>query len=87
MEPGVLDGSWAIFRMFPAGAAPPSTALDGRRVLVQLRGEEDLETGGRYTFKRWRVTKLGADGGAEEIELRADNPAFKVRRFAPRTVT
>jgi type III restriction enzyme len=81
MEPGVLDGSWAIFRMFAAGAAPPSTALDGRRVIVQLRDEEDPDTGGRYTFKRWRVTKLGVNGGAEEIELRADNPAFKARRF------
>jgi type III restriction enzyme len=81
MEPGVPDGSWAIFRMFPAGAAPAPTALDGRRVIVQLRDEEDPDTGGRYTFKRWRVTKLGAEGGVEEIELRADNPAFKARRF------
>jgi hypothetical protein len=50
-------------------------------VIVQLRDDEDPDTGGRYTFKRWRVTKLGAEGGVEEIELRADNPAFKARRF------
>jgi SOS-response transcriptional repressor LexA len=81
MEPGVSDGSWGIFRMFPAGTAPAATALDGRRVIVQLRDEEDPDTGGRYTFKRWRVTKLSADGGVEEVELRADNPAFKARRF------
>ncbi|WP_437730162.1 hypothetical protein [Sorangium sp. So ce1335] len=80
MEPGVPDGSWAIFRMFPAGTAPAPTALDGRRVIVQLR-DEDPDTGGRYTFKRWRVTRLSAEGGVEEVELRADNPAFKARKF------
>lgn len=81
MEPGVPDGSLAIFRTFPGGAAPAPTALDGRRVIVQLRDDEDPDTGGRYTFKRWRVTKLSADGGVEEIELRADNPAFRAQRF------
>jgi hypothetical protein len=84
MEPGVPDGSWGIFRMFPAGASPAPTALDGRRVLVQLRDEEDPDTGGKYTFKRWRVTKLGADGGVEEVELRADNRAFKSRKLRAR---
>lgn len=81
MEPGVPDGSWAIFKMFPAGTAPAPMAMDGRRVIVQLRDDEDPDTGGRYTFKRWRVTKLSAQGSVEEIELRADNPAFKSRKF------
>lgn len=81
MEPGAPNGAWAIFRMFPFGTAPAPTALDGRRVIVQLRDDEDPETGGRYTFKRWRVTKLSEDNGVEEVELRADNPAFKARRF------
>jgi hypothetical protein len=81
MEPGAADGAWAIFRAFPAGTAPSPTALDGRRLIVQLRDEEDPETGGRYTFKRWRVTKFSAEGGVEEVELRPDNPAYKARRF------
>ncbi|KYF61556.1 hypothetical protein BE11_12820 [Sorangium cellulosum] len=81
MEPGAPDGSWAIFRRFLAGSAPAPTALDGRRVIVELRDDEDPDTGGKYTFKRWRVTKLDAAGGVEEVELCADNPAFKARRF------
>jgi hypothetical protein len=81
MEPGVPDGAWVVFRGFPAGAAPPPTALDGRRVIVQLRDEDDPETGGRYTFKRWRLTKFSPEGGVEEVELRADNPTYPARRF------
>ena len=60
MEPGIAGGAWAIFRAFPAGTAPSSTLLDKRRVIVELRDEEDPDTGGRYTFKRWRVVKLNA---------------------------
>ncbi|MFS8071261.1 MAG: helix-turn-helix transcriptional regulator, partial [Byssovorax sp.] len=82
MEPGIPDGSWAVFRAFPAGSAPSAASLDGRRVAVQLRADADPETGGHYTLKRWRVGKLDADGGAEVIELRPDNPSFKVRTFS-----
>ena len=81
MEPGVPDGSWAIFRAFPAGTAPPPTALDGRRVIVELRDEEDPDTGGRYTFKRWYVTRLSPEGHVEEVELRPDNRDFKARKL------
>jgi hypothetical protein len=81
VEPGVPDGSWAIFRAFPAGTAPPPTALDGRRVIVELRDEEDPDTGGRYTFKRWYVTKLSPEGHVEEVELRPDNRDFKARKL------
>ena len=59
-----------------AGERSPA-ALDGRRVVVQLRTDTDPETGGSYTLKRWRVAKIGRDGGAAEIELRPDNPVFK----------
>ena len=83
MEPGVPDGSWAIFRAFPAGTAPPPIALDGRRVIVELRDEEDPETGGQYTFKRWHVTKLSPEGHVEEIELRPDNRDYKARKLRP----
>ena len=71
-----------MFRLFPDGVAPAAAALDGRRVVVQLRTDTDPETGGSYTLKRWRVAKTGPDGGAAEIELRPDNPAFKPLRMS-----
>lgn len=45
--------------------------------MVQLRDATDPETSGGYTLKRWRVTATDATGGASQIELRPDNPAFK----------
>jgi hypothetical protein len=54
-EDGIPDGSWGLFRLFTAGAVLAATALDGKRVIVQLRDQADPETGGRYTLKRWRV--------------------------------
>jgi len=83
MEPGIPDGSWMLLRSYPAGEAPAAMALDGRRVVVQLRGDADPETGGAYTVKRWRVTKTGRDGGAAEIELRPDNPTFPPKKMKP----
>jgi hypothetical protein len=50
-------------------------------MVVQLRDETDPETGGQYTLKRWRVSQLDEEGGAEEIELRPDNHSFSPRRF------
>ena len=81
MEPTVADGSWALFRSFPVGSTPAAMALDGRRVVVQLRSSDtDPELGGRYTLKRWRVTKLSDEGGVEEIELAPDNRGFPKRK-------
>jgi hypothetical protein len=77
MAPGISHGTWGLFRGYPVGTAPPATALDGRRVVVQLSDAEDPETGGRYTLKRWRVTKLDESGNAVDVELRPDNNAFK----------
>lgn len=85
MEPHVPDGCWAMFRMFPAGSAPSAQALDGKRVVVQLRDQEDPDTGGRYTIKRWRVKKLDVEGGAAEVELRPDNPSYKARTLTAET--
>jgi phage repressor protein C with HTH and peptisase S24 domain len=79
MEAGIPDGSWGVFRMFQV--PPTATALDGRRVVVQLRDETDPETGGRYTLKRWKVLKFAEDGSADEIELRPDNPAYSATRY------
>lgn len=75
MEPGIPDGSFALFRIFASGNTPSAMALDDRRVLVQLRDQADPDTGGKYTLKRWRVQALGSDG-VEAIELVPDNAAF-----------
>lgn len=81
MEPAIPDGAWAIFRLFAGGVMPSPTALDGRRVVVELRGEEDPELGGAYTLKRWRVTKFAPEGGVVELTLMPDNPDFKPIRL------
>jgi hypothetical protein len=81
MEEAIPDVSWGLFRMYPAGAAPAPTALDGKRVIIQLREATDPETGGQYTLKRWRVTKYSDEGGVQEIELRPDNPGFVAKRY------
>lgn len=81
MEDAIPDGSWALFRLFSAGSVPAPTALDGKRVIVQLRDQADPETGGQYTLKRWRVTKHSAAGGVEQIELRPDNPGFMSKKY------
>ncbi len=80
MEPSVADGSWALFRSFPVGSEPSTMALDGRRVVVQLRSSDvDPELSGRYTLKRWRVTKLSDEGSVAEVELAPDNRGFPKR--------
>jgi hypothetical protein len=83
MEPGIPDGSFALFRIFAVGNTPSSRALDGRRVLVQLRDQADPDTGGKYTLKRWRVHTIGADGGVEAIELVPDNTAHRSMLLTP----
>jgi hypothetical protein len=30
-----------------------------------------------YTLKRWRVGKVGSDGGVAEVGLHPDNPSFQ----------
>jgi len=81
MEAAVPDGSWGLFRMFAAGTAPSATALDGKRVIVQLRDETDPDTGGKYTLKRWKVSKFDEATGVEQVELRPDNPAYKTMKY------
>jgi hypothetical protein len=81
MEEGIPDGSYCLFRSFEAGMAPGAIALDGRRVVVELREAAEAEMGGRYTLKRWKVVKLDSNGGAEEIELRPDNRGYRTIRL------
>jgi hypothetical protein len=76
MEDGVPDGSMVLFRFLVPGGAS-AVALDGKRILVQVRDGTDPEGGGQYTLKRWKVTKLSEDGRAEEIELQSDNTSYK----------
>jgi hypothetical protein len=52
METAIPDGSWALFHLLPDDAAPAATALDGRRIVVQLREAADPEHGGSCTLKR-----------------------------------
>jgi hypothetical protein len=74
MEKAIPSGSWALFRFLGEGASP--SAIDGRRVVIQLR-ETDPDTGGQYTLKRLHVTRRGDDGAVEQIELRSDNTDFE----------
>lgn len=80
MEGSIPDGSWALFRAFPAGSASSAIGLDGRRVVVQLREQHDPETGGAYTLKRWRVARMGSQG-VEAIDLVPENPDFAALHF------
>jgi hypothetical protein len=81
MEPGIPDGAWGLFRSFPT-EQPSATALDERRVVVQLPSKFDPETGA-YTLKRWKVTKAAATGEVVEVALRPDNRALQPHVFAP----
>ena len=83
MEEGIADGSWCIFRFFPPGSPPLAAALDGKRVLVELREGADPELGGQYTLKRWRVAARDEAGHVLRIELAPDNPSYRVTSFEP----
>jgi SOS-response transcriptional repressor LexA len=71
---GVPNGAWVMFRRY--GTNVPSVgALDGRRLLLELRDATDPENGGRYTVKRLRITAVDGEGAVQAVELRPDNPA------------
>lgn len=74
MEPGIPESAWGLFQSFPTDGQPSPTSLDNRRVVVSLRSNADPETGA-YTFRRWKVTKIGPGNQALEITLRPDNKA------------
>lgn len=82
MEPGIPDGSWCLFRAFSTGAPPPM-ALDGRRVVAELRDSSDPDTGGAYTLKRWRVAGRSIGGEVTTVTLSPDNPAHKALHLTP----
>lgn len=72
MEPAIPDGAWCLFR------APVEGARQGKTVLVQLRDATDVETGQRYTVKRYRSEKAKADDSwrHEKITLEPVNREF-----------
>jgi SOS-response transcriptional repressor LexA len=51
MEPKIPDGSWCLFRKCPPGSR------EGKIVLVQFSAMGDVETGGRYTVKKYHSEK------------------------------
>lgn len=73
MEPVIPDGSYCLFR------APVGGTRQGKTVLVQLRDYTDLETGQRYTVKRYESEKV-RDGDSwrhARITLKPINPDFE----------
>lgn len=74
MEPTIPDGSWCLF------SHPAAGSRDGRILLVQHHDIHDPETGGSYTIKRYKSTKVADDEGGwrhSEIRLEPDNKEFK----------
>lgn len=74
MEPTIHDGDYLVFRANPGGTR------QGKIVLAEYRGEEDPETGGAYTVKRYSSEKV-ADPDGEwrhlNITLSPLNPDFE----------
>lgn len=57
MEPKISDGSYCVF------SAPVEGSRQGKIVLVQLKNEQDPESGERYTVKRYESEKVVNDDG------------------------
>lgn len=72
MEPLIPDGSWGLFRPYPAGSR------EGRIVLVQLGTEGAGEHGGRFTVKKYHASRTVTPEGwtHARIQLLPLNPAF-----------
>lgn len=72
MEPKIPDGSWCLFRKCPPGSR------EGKIVLVQFNGIGDVETGGRYTVKKYHSEKTVSEDSwvHQRIQLLPLNPEF-----------
>jgi DUF2075 family protein len=80
MNRRIPNGSWCLFRANPEGTR------NGKVVVVQHRGIEDPETGGRYTVKLYRSEKVQAeDGGWRHSRITlspdSDRPEFQPIRI------
>ena len=73
MEPAIPDGSYCLF------ASPVAGTRQGKTVLVQLRDATDLETGERYTVKRYESEKAKDDDSWRhaKITLKPVNSDFE----------
>lgn len=84
MLPAIRDGDYLVMRSNPSGSR------QGKIVLAQYRGPADPETGGSYTVKRYRSSKLiSADGdeGAwrhQQITLEPLNPQYEPLVLTPK---
>ena len=73
MEPRIRDGDLLVFRANPAGSR------QGKIVLVECRGIADPETGGSYTVKVYRSSKVMDPDGSwkhERVVLLPLNPEY-----------
>jgi type I restriction enzyme R subunit len=72
MEPAIPDGAYCIFR------SPVEGTRQGKTVLVQMRDTMDLETGQRFTVKRYESEKVsvGDSWRHARITLKPVNPDF-----------
>jgi Peptidase S24-like len=82
MEPTIKSGSLCVFRSSVVGSR------QGLVLLVQKRHFADPETGGNYTVKRYRSSKVVDENGwrHELIELIPDNldrEQYPIMRFTP----
>ena len=77
MEPSIPDGAYCLF------VSPVGGTRQGKTVLVQMRDGTDLESGERYTVKRYESEKTGDDDGWRhtKITLKPINPEFEPIEF------
>jgi hypothetical protein len=72
MEPLIPNGSYCLFQRKVPQPRPDIVAL------IQLHGNPDAESGGRFTVKRLRVsTRWTADEMQRTVTLVPENPAFE----------
>jgi SOS-response transcriptional repressor LexA len=81
MAPDIRDGDLLVFRADPTGTR------QGKIVLAQYRGPADPDTGGSYTVKRYRSSKVteGEESWRHrQIQLAPDNPDYEPIILVPR---
>ena len=66
MEPAIPDGAYCLFD------SPVTGSRQGRTVLVRTPGEIDLETGERFTVKRYRSKKTEDENAWRYVEIRLE---------------
>jgi len=72
MNRRIPNGSWCLFKLAPGGTR------QGKVVLVQHRGIDDIDTGGHYTVKVYESEKASHDDGDwqhTKITLKPDTTA------------